>query len=137
MLCISRQIRQIGRDPDIHGEHIEPHRSTALQPHTAGVKINARSAPKDKPRPNPPRKANKVHLKLLAPIMPGDMCRQHTGVGCHRIGIDKGQAGPRQRVHRPCTQHQRMRMPSAKKHKIACQGQVLHGSRVGQGFTLC
>src|ERR1051325_980013 len=73
----------------------------------------------DQSRPGEAREAPQIDMALLEAVMPGDIARQHAGIGGLYVARDQGHANPGLRPHAEAFQHMHMRMATADKHQIA------------------
>jgi len=72
----------------------------------------------DQPRPGKAREPTEIDVALLKRVMPGDVARQHAGIGCLDVAADQGDAHPGHRPRAKALQHADMGMAAADENEI-------------------
>lgn len=72
----------------------------------------------DEPRPGEAGQAAQIDMAFLEAVMPGDIARQHAGIGRLYVACDQGDADAGLRPHAETFQHMHMRVPAANEHEI-------------------
>ena len=133
MVQRARQAGQVRGDADVDGGKVVGDGRAVGEVDEPRPRVYAGGAVKDQAGVGEAGKADEVDHQLFPPVMPGDETWQHAGVGGDGIGVDQGQPGSGQRVHRPHPQDQRMGMAAAQKDEVADRG--VGGDHGARGFS--
>ena len=85
----------------------------AAAQHKALAQVQSDRLVADQPRAGKTRKSAEIDVALVKRVMPGDIARQHAGIGRLDIAGDEGHAHPGYRAHAEAFQHMDMRMAAA------------------------
>ena len=119
MLFKSGNALQLGRRPDIYGCQIVSNVRATGDFDCAVHPINSLDFAEHQPRSGMARQPYEIDFKLFAAIMSCDQPRQHSGVGCLRVGVDQRKPCSGNRIHAPGFERQRMRVSAADECDIA------------------
>ena len=79
----------------------------------------------DQPRPGKAREPAEIDLALLKGVMPGDVTRQHAGIGRLDVAADQGDAHAGHRPHAKALQHADMGMAAPDENEILSDSNAL------------
>ena len=125
---------QVRGDADVDGGKVIGQGRAAGEVDQPRLPVDAGGAVEDQAGLGEPGQTDQVDHQRFAPVMARDEAGQHPGIGRDGIGVDDGQPGAGQGVHRPHPQHQRMGMAAAEKDKVADRGRG--GDHVGQSMRI-
>ena len=112
-------------DADIDAEHVVGDGRASRHGDGARVRVDPVRRAEHQPRARVAAERHEVDVQRVARVVPGDVARQHPGVGRGGLGADQRQPRAGQGVHPPGAQDQRVRVAPAEQHEVAAEPRAL------------
>ncbi len=110
-------VRARGRT-NVDRQNVVADRRVGAAQHGALSRVEADCLVADQARAGEARKAAEIDVAFLKRVMPGDVARQHAGIGRLDVAGDERHAHPRRRPHAKALQYVDMGMTAPDEHKI-------------------